>query len=204
MKEGFADEDKKVPAYLYLAFAAGAIYFFLAFFEIGMEIDWIEGDSVDSNAFIGVKIGTFLTYAAFIYGWIRLESFIPNKILKIALWTMLGANVILYGVDFVSLVGGQFSIEDYYLIKLSAFGLCYAFLGVGYLAYKNLWSHIPQVVGAVGLVAGILIFSGIGVLFGLIPLMIFEIGQLGLMVWGINKIGRTSSPDSTFSTEFQA
>jgi transcriptional regulator with XRE-family HTH domain len=204
VKEGFADEEKKVPAYLYLAFGAGVIYFFLAFFEIGMEIEWLESGSASSNAFIGVKIGTFLTYLAFIYGWIKLESFIPNTILKIALWTMLGANIILYGVDFVSLLGGQFSIEEYYLIKLSAFGLCYAFLGVGYLAYKNLWSHIPQLVGAVGLVAGILIFSGIGVLFGLIPLTIFEIGQLGLMVWGINKIGRIPSPNSTFSTELQA
>jgi transcriptional regulator with XRE-family HTH domain len=195
VKNGVIDEEKKVPAYLYLAFAAGLVYFFLAFFEIGMEIEWIESGSADTKAFIGVKIGTFLTYAAFLYGWIKLESFIPNTVLKIALWTMLGANVILYGVDFVSLMTGHFSIQDYYLIKLSVFGLCYAFLGVGYLAYKNLWSHIPQIIGAVGLVAGILVFSGIGVIFGLIPLMIFEIGQLGLMIWAINNIGRSSSSD---------
>lgn len=195
LKNGFVGEERKVPVYLYFAFAAGLVYFFLAFFEIDMEIEAIEGGSVDSKALIGVKIGTFFTYAAFLYGWIKLESFIPNTVLKIALWTMLGANVILYGVDLVSLLSGQFFIDDYYLIKLSAFGLCYAFLGVGYLAYKNLWSHIPQIVGAIGLVAGIFIFSGIGVLFGLIPLTIFEIGQLGLMIWAINKIGRTSSPD---------
>lgn len=199
VKKGFEEEERKVPAYLYLAFAAGLVYFFLAFFEIGMEIEWIEGGSVDSQAFIGVKIGTFLTYVTFIYGWIKLESFITNPVLKIALWTMLGANVILYGLDFLSLLGGQFSLADYYLIKLSAFGLCYAFLGVGYLAYKNLWSHIPQVIGAVGLVAGIFFFSGIGAIVGLIPLMLFEIGQLGFMIWVINKIGRNSSPD--FSSE---
>jgi transcriptional regulator with XRE-family HTH domain len=35
LKNGLVDEDKKVPAYLYFAFAAGLIYFFLAFFEIG-------------------------------------------------------------------------------------------------------------------------------------------------------------------------
>ncbi|MFN3998450.1 helix-turn-helix domain-containing protein [Algoriphagus sp.] len=195
VKNGFVDEERKVPAYLYLAFAAGLVYFFLAFFEIGMEYEWIKNGPTDSKAFIGVKIGTFLTYVSFIYGWIKLESYMHNSVLKIALWTMLGANFILYGVDFVSLIAGYFSIQDYYLIKLSAFGLCYAFLGVGYLAYKNLWSHIPQIIGAVGLVSGILIFSGIGVIFGLIPLMIFEIGQLGLMVWAINNIGRTISPD---------
>lgn len=195
VKNGFLDEEKKVPSYLYLAFAAGLIYFFLAFFEIWMEIEWLGIGSTDSKAFLGVKFGTFITYAAFTYGWIKLESFIPNTVLKIALWTMLGANVIFYGMDFVSLMISQFAIADYYLIKLSAFGLCYAFLGVGYLAYKNLWSHVPQIIGAVGLVAGIFIFSGIGVIFGLIPLTLFEIGQLGLMVWAINKIGKTSFPD---------
>ena len=93
------------------------------------------------------------------------------------------------------LLSGKLAIEDYYLVKLSSFGFCYAFLGIGYLAYKKLLSNIPQIVGAMGIVAGVLIFSGIGVLFGLIPLTLFEIGQLGLMIWAINKIGRTSSPD---------
>lgn len=200
MKNGFANEDRKIPAYLYFAFAAGMVYFFLAFFEIGMEYEWIEGGAkADSSAFIGIKIATFLTYAAFIYGWIKLESLIPNFILKIALWTMLGANVVWYSVDCYGLITGQFLLEDYYLVKISAFGLCYAFLGIGYLAYKKLWSNIPQILGALGLIAGILIFSGIGLIFGLIPLTLFEIGQLGLMIWAINKIGRTSSPD--FSSE---
>ena len=201
VKSGFADEERKVPAYLYLAFAAGLVYFFLAFFEIGMEYDWIEGGvKADTSAFLGVKIGTFLAYAAFIYGWIRLEAFIPNQILKIALWTMLGASVIWYSVDCYALITGQLAMEDYYLVKISSFGLCYAFLGIGYLAYKKLWSNIPQILGAIGLIAGILIFSGVGVIFGLIPLTLFELGQLALMIWAINKIGRTS-PDSVVLSE---
>lgn len=205
VKNGFADEERKVPAYLYFAFAAGLVYFFLAFFEIGMEYDWIhEGVKTDTSAFIGVKLGTFLTYAGFIYGWIRLETFIPNPVLKIALWTMLGSSVIWYSVDCFALITGQLALEDYYLVKLSSFGLCYAFMGIGYLTYKKLWSNIPQILGAVGLIAGILIFSGIGVIFGLIPLTLFEIGQLGLMIWAINNIGRSSSPDSSFTADFQS
>lgn len=194
-KSGFEDEEKKTPPYLYWAFAAGLVYFFLAFFEIVMEYEWIEsGPSADTSAFIGVKIGTFLTYAAFIYGWIKLESLIPNFVLKIALWTMLGANVVWYTVDCVGLITGRFSLEDYYLVKMSAFGLCYAFLGVGYLAYKKDWSTIPQILGALGLIAGILIFSGIGAIFGLIPLTLFEIGQLGLMIYFIQKTRSRISP----------
>ncbi|WP_158587699.1 helix-turn-helix domain-containing protein [Algoriphagus lacus] len=194
-KSGFEDEEKKTPPYLYWAFAAGLVYFFLAFFEIMMEYEWIEsGPSSDTSVFIGVKIGTFLTYAAFIYGWIRLESLIPNFVLKIALWTMLGVNVVWYSVDCIGLITGQFSLEDYYLVKMSAFGLCYAFLGVGYMAYKKIWSTIPQILGALGLTAGILIFSGIGVIFGLIPLTLFEIGQLGLMIYFIQKTRSSVTP----------
>jgi hypothetical protein len=45
---------------------------------------------------------------------------------------------------------------------------------------------------------------GIGVIFGLIPLTLFEIGQLGLMIWAINNIGRRNSPDSIFTAELHA
>ena len=196
MKSGFLEENQKVPSYLYLAFAAGMLYFFLAFFEIGMEYELIEGDGQPSAAsLLGVKIATFITYSVFILGWIRLENFVPNILLKIALWTMLGANVIWYSVDVYTLLSGQLALEDYYLVKISSFGLCYAFLGIGYLSYKKLWSNIPQIIGALGIVAGILIFSGVGVVFGLIPLTLFELGQLAMMVWVINKIGKSFSPD---------
>lgn len=197
VKSGFADEEKKVPPYLYFAFAAGLVYFFLAFFEIGMEYEWIEsGPSENVSAFLGVKMATFLTYVAFLYGWVRLENFFTNLTLRIALWTMIGANFIWYAVDCFGLLTDQLQLKEYYLVKITSFGFCYAFLGVGLLLYKKLWSNIPQIVGALGLISGILIFSGVGVIFGLIPLTLFEIGQLGLMIWAINKIGRTTSPDS--------
>lgn len=195
MKSGFSEENQKAPSYLYLAFAAGLVYFFLAFFEIGMEYEWVEeGRQSNAASLIGVKIGTFITYSVFILGWIKLETFIPNVLLKISLWTMFGVNVIWFSVDGYALLSGQLALEDIYLIKISSFGLCYAFLGIGYLAYKKLWSNIPQIVGALGILAGILIFSGVGVVFGLIPLTLFELGQLALMIWAINKIGRKSSP----------
>lgn len=196
MKSGFSQENQKVPPYLYLAFAAGLLYFFLAFFEIGMEYEWVEDKGQpDTASFLGVKIATFITYSVFILGWIKLETFIPNLLLKIALWTMLGANVIWYSVDVFTLLSGLLVVEDYYIVKISSFGLCYAFLGIGYLSYKKLWSNVPQIVGALGIVSGILIFSGIGVILGLIPLTLFEIGQLGLMIYLIQKIGGRSSPD---------
>ncbi|MEP1954145.1 MAG: hypothetical protein ABJJ26_04350, partial [Algoriphagus sp.] len=62
----------------------------------------------------------------------------------------------------------------------------------------------PQVIGGLGIVSGIMLFTVIGALFAMIPLTLFELGELGLMIWAINKIGRTSSPDSTFSSQATA
>lgn len=190
----------KVPTYLYLAFAAGLIYFFMAFYEIGMEYEWIEdGFVANKMAFTAVKLATFLTYVSFLGGLVALEKFFPNRILKIALWVMIGFNVVMYTLDFLSLHFDLLDIQDYYWIKLEVFGIGYAFLGASYFAYKGVKFGITQVIGALGLIAGILIFSGVGVLFGLLPLTFFEIGQLGLMIYFIQKIGRGSSPDSAFS-----
>lgn len=191
---------EKVPIYLYLAFAAGLVYFFLAFYEIGMEYEWIEDGFVENKmAFTAVKISTFLTYVGFLGGLVALERFFPNRILKIALGVMIGFNVVMYSLDLLSLHFDLLDIQDYYWIKLEVFGIGYAFLGASYFAYRQVKFGITQVIGALGLIAGILIFSGIGVVFGLLPLTFFEIGQLGLMVYFIQIIGRTAFSDSSFS-----
>jgi transcriptional regulator with XRE-family HTH domain len=205
VKSGFVGEDLKAPTYLYLAFASGLIYFFMAFYEIGMEYEWIEdGFVANRNAFAGVKMVTFLSYMGFLGGILALEKYFPNRFLKMALWVMIGFNVVFYSVDMISLFSEILSIQDYYWIKIEAFGLGYAFIGASYFGYKNLKFGTSQVIGALGLIAGILIFSGIGLVFGLVPLTFFEIGQLGLMIYFIQKIGRSTSPDSTFTTELQA
>ena len=91
---------------------------------------------------------------------------------------MIGFNVVLYSADMISLFSSILDIQDYYWIKLEAFGLGYAFMGASYFAYKDLKFGLSQVIGALGLIAGIFIFSGIGVFFGLVPMTFFEIGQL--------------------------
>ncbi len=200
VKSSFTDEERKVPAYLYFAFASGLLYFFIAFFEIGMEYEWIEDGTVEDQAFFtSVKILTFLSYVGFLGGLLGLQRFFPNRFLKVALWVMIGFNMILYGLDMVALHTTLLHIQDYYWIKLEVFGIGYAFMGASYFGYSKVKYGIAQVIGALGLIAGILIFSGIGVVFGLLPLTFFEIGQLGLMIYFIQKIGRNTSPDSSLT-----
>ncbi|SFB19555.1 Helix-turn-helix domain-containing protein [Algoriphagus aquimarinus] len=197
-------KSKPVLTWLYVGFGSGLIYFFLSYFEISMEIEWMEGSFGNPLNFGLVKAGVLITFSLFIFGLIKMTSAFPNKILQIALWVMLIANGIWYSIDLISLATSIFKMEDYYFVKLATFGLAYGFMGAGFLCYKNLWSNIPQILGALGIVSGILIFSVAGALFGLIPLTLFELGELGLLIWAINKIGRTSSPDSTFSSQVTA
>ncbi|WP_086497755.1 helix-turn-helix domain-containing protein [Algoriphagus ratkowskyi] len=195
---------KSIVTWLYVGFGAGLVYFCLSYFEISMEIEWMEGSYVNTLNFGLVKAGVLITFSLFIFGLIKMTSAFPNKILQIALWVMLLANALWAGVDFLALNMSSLDLKDYYEVKISTFGLAYAFMGVGFLSYKKLWSNIPQVIGALGLVSGVLMFTVVGALFALIPLTLFELGELGLLVWSINTIGRTSSPDSTIGAELQS
>ncbi|MEB2779942.1 helix-turn-helix transcriptional regulator [Algoriphagus sp. C2-6-M1] len=198
------ENAKPKLTWLYMGFGTGLIYFFLSYFEISMEIEAIEGGMVNSVNFGLVKVGVLITFSLFIFGLIKMATIFPNKILQIALWVMLAANALWIVIDLISLKVDSFGLSDYYFVKLGCFGLAYGFMGAGFLCYKNLWSNILQVLGALGVVSGVMIFSVVGALFGLIPLTLFEIGELGFLIWGINKIGGTSSPDSTFTAELQS
>ncbi|WP_192085299.1 helix-turn-helix domain-containing protein [Algoriphagus sp. Y33] len=202
--ESSPDYPKSLIPWLYTGFGAGLIYFFLSYFDITMEIEWMEGSYTNPLTFGLVKAGVIITFSLFLFGLIKMTSVFPNKTLQIALWVMLIANAFWLSIDLISLATSGFKIEDYYFVKLGTFGLAYGFMGAGFLCYKNLWSNIPQILGALGIVSGIMIFSTVGALFGLIPLTLFELGELGFMIWAINKIGRTSSPDSTFAAELQS
>lgn len=197
-------KENQKPFWLYAGLTGGLIYFMLSYFEISMEIEWLAGMEVNMASFVSIKMGVFLTYSIFIIGLIKLSYIFPNRILQLALWAMLAANAIWYSIDLIALSTSSLTIEDYYYVKVSSFGVFYGLTGVGVLAYKNLWSNITQVIGALGVVTGILMFSVIGAGIGLVPLTMFELGLIIFLVWGINKIGRTSSPDSSFASELQS
>ncbi|RAI88001.1 helix-turn-helix protein [Algoriphagus yeomjeoni] len=203
--EQLVTQPAKAPWVLYLGFAAGIVYFFASIFEISMEAEYVAGEySFKMIGFILAKSASFIGYSIFIYGWIRLVAFYKNELLKYALWTMLSFTLVWYVTDMVAMISLAFEISDYYFVKISSFGFAYAFIGIGFLGYKNKFSSIPMVIGALTLVAGVLLFSGIGALLALIPLTLAELGQLGLMIYWIQKIGGTSSPDSTFSSQVTA
>lgn len=183
---------------LYAAIGASILYFFLSMFEIGLETEFIAGEpSINTGAFAWIKTGSYLFYVIFLLGWVKLTESFPNGILKIALWIMIGANVIWYGVDLIAMFTTAFNLGDYYMIKVSSFGFLYAFLGLGYLGYKKQFSSIATIMGALLMVAGALMFTGIGAFLALIPWTLGEIVQIALMIYLIQKIGGRNSPEFT-------
>lgn len=198
------EKSKVNVLWLYVGFGAGMVYFFLSYFEITMEMAWMEGLEEGGKGFAWVKTGILIFFSLFLLGLIKLTHVFKNKTLEIALWIMLISNALWIGVDLIALNFLLFSIEDYYVVKLGTFGFGYGLMGTGYLGYKGLWSNIPQILGVLGIISGILIFSVVGALFGLLPLTLFELGELGFLIWGINKIGRNSSPDSVFNEQLPA
>jgi len=161
-----------------------------------MEQENLGGEiSFSLIGFTLVKTGTYFFYVLFLFGWLKLIKIFPNRILMIALWVMIGANVIWYIIDLIALFTDTFSIGDYYMLKVSSFGFLYAFLGFGYLGYKKQFSSLATIMGTLLILAGALMFTGIGVFLALIPWTLAEIVQIGLMVYLIQKIGRRNSPD---------
>ncbi len=194
----------KNQIFLYVSVAAGALYFIAAYFEIAIEIEMMEGQSsVKPATYAILKLAVLNFYSLFLLGFSKILDRYPNQFLRVAIWLMLGGNALWVGVDVIGIFSSSYALEDYYYVKLSSFGLFYGLMGAGFLAYKNLWSNIPQIIGGLGVVTGILIFSVIGAGVGLIPLTLFEIGQIVFLIWGINNIGRSSSPDSTVGADFQ-
>jgi len=181
---------------LYAAIGAAVLYFFLSMFELVIEPEFIAGEpSVSTGAFAWIKTGSYFFYVIFLFGWVKLTESFPNGILKIALWMMIGANVIWYSTDLIALYTGAFTLEDYYLVKVSSFGFTYAFLGLGYLGYKKQFSFVAMILGVLLIIAGVLLFTGVGAFIALIPWTLAEIIQIALMIYLIQRIGRRNSPD---------
>lgn len=199
------DEKRfKSHSFIYLGIAAGLVYFFSSIFEIGFELEFIGGkEEISRNAFSMIKVFTYLGHILFMLAWLKLAKFFSNSFLKIGAWVMIAANIVWFLADILALQTDLLSLGDYYMVKLSSFGLFYVLLGMAFTAFKNRFSTIPLIVGVLTIIGGMLMFTGIAAFLSLIPLTLAEIGQIGLMIYLISKIGGKATPDSSsLASEF--
>ncbi|GMQ23393.1 hypothetical protein Aoki45_00750 [Algoriphagus sp. oki45] len=200
MEESADFKVNKISPFIYVGIASALVYFFLSIFEIGYEVEFIEGkEEISRGAFSFIKIASGLGYMLFMFAWVKMTQQFPNSLLKVGALMMLGASVIWLGVDLIALMTDWIQLGDYYMVKISSFGFFYVLLGMAFLGYKNRFSAIPMIVGILTIISGIFLFTGFAAFIGLIPLTMAEIGQIGLMIYLSQKIGRGNSPDSDFS-----
>ena len=166
------------------------MYFFASFFEISYEYELVAGEkSIAPISLFLIKVLTYGGYLLFMFGWVKMLDFFPNRLLKIGLYIMIGANFVFLGLDALALLTNSIDLTEYYPVKVSAFGLMYAILGMGFIVYKKSWSNMALIVGVLTVISGVLIFSAIGAVLGLIPFTLAELAQVGLMIYLITKIG---------------
>ena len=187
--------------FLYLALFAGVINFMLKFFEDGVQLNPLKVDEVNVTFFWAAKIGVTVLFSLFLIGLIKMTHVFPNKILRGTFWAFLIANSIFVVIELALGVNISLWILGFYMIRTIAFGAFFLLIGVGFLSYKNIWSNYTKIIGVLGIISGTLIMSVIGNYIVTVPLTLFKAGLLAFLFWGITKIGRTSSPDSTFSSQ---
>jgi len=194
----FKKTEINVPLLIYLAVGGFLVYFFASFFEISYEYELVAGEkSIAPISLFLIKVLTYGGYLLFMFGWVKMLDFFPNRLLKIGLYIMIGANFVFLGLDALALLTNSIDLTEYYPVKVSAFGLMYAILGMCFIVYKKSWSNMALIVGVLTVISGVLIFSAIGAVLGLIPFTLAELAQVGLMIYLITKIGGKSSPDSS-------
>ncbi|MDN3202635.1 helix-turn-helix domain-containing protein [Algoriphagus sediminis] len=197
----WSDQDEKSEASLDLGsskkwimsgFVGGIIYFILSFFEIAMDAEIMEGIGFYTEGYIPVKLAVLVFYSLFLFGYIHIAKVIPNNVLAIGAWVLLGLNASWITVDIISFTASPFLLEDYFVVKLISVGLGFILFGFGFLQYKNLWSNVAMILGVLAIITGVLFVTVIGTVIGLITFTLFEIGQLAFMVWLVNDGGRKS------------
>ena len=186
---------------LYLALFAGVTNFILRFFEDSLQLNPLTVEEVDVTFFWGMKIGSTVMFSLFLVGLIKMTDVFPNRILRGAFWAFLIANSVFVFIELGLGVDLNFLILGFYLIRTIAYGAFFLLIGVGFLCYKNIWSNYTQIIGVLGILSGVLTMSVIGNYIVTVPLFLFKAGLFAFLFMGINKIGRTSSPDSTFSSQ---
>ncbi|WP_191322050.1 helix-turn-helix domain-containing protein [Algoriphagus aquimarinus] len=190
---------------LYLCFGAGLLYMISSIVEFPMDYSIFEGNKdIDLNLYFGLKLASLIFFSGFMLAFYKIADFFNNFMLKIAAWIMIlvnaaGVSVEVYFAMIEDLPNFLFIIP--YVIST---GAVFIIFGISFLQFKSPLKSIAVPIGVLGIVTGVLFVTVIGAVLGIITQLVFEIGLLYFLFWFVNKSGRSSSPDSSFTAELQS
>lgn len=198
---------KGARKWLILSFVSGIIYFILGFLELPMDIKMLtgSGDPVNWNQdYTVIKLLVLGTFTMYLMGFLQISKHEKNQALTIATWALLLGNLFWVVLDIYLAHSGSFSHSLYSITKLGTVGLLYIVFGFGFLKFESPWKSYFGALGVLGMLTGVLFLTVAGAVGALFTLTIFDIGLLICLMTYIRKIGRSTSPDSTFSAELQS
>lgn len=193
--------------WLILSFTGGIIYFILGFLELPLDIKMLTG-SGDPNKwnsmYFIVKVSSFASLVLFMIGFLKISKYENNYVLGVATWVFIIGSGLLMTLDISLSHSESFSNSLYSIVKLGTTGLLYLLFGFGFMKFESPWKSYLGFLGALGLLTGVLFLTFVGTVGAVFIMVLFEIGLLYCLMTYITKIGRTSYPDSTFSSQVTA
>ncbi|SMP22993.1 Helix-turn-helix [Algoriphagus winogradskyi] len=203
----FSLMPKLEKKWLIMSFTAGIIYFILGFLELPLDIKMLTGSGDPKNwnsMYSIVKVSSFASLAFFMIGFLKISKYENNYVLRVASWFFIIGSGLLMTLDISLSYFESFSNSLYSIVKLGTTGLLYLLFGFGFIKFDSPWKSYLGFLGVLGMLTGVLFLTFVGTVGAVFIMVLFEIGLLYCLMTYINKIGRTSSPDSTFSSQVTA
>lgn len=202
--------DEEVPPsfkrLIYSSFGAGILYFLVSLVEFPLDMNMMNG-ALDLNfgIYLPIKLMSILFYSIFIMAFIKIASYSKNLMLGIATWIMIVASVLGTSIElFLFYLSGVSWNYTFGIPYVAFFGIVYLIFGFSLTRFDSPWKSIVGPLGVLGMVTGFLFLTVIGAILGAATQVVFELGLLYFLIWYVKKSGRTSSPDSTFSSQVSA
>ena len=190
--------------WLIMSFTAGIIYFILGFLELPLDIKMLTGTGDPSNwnsMYSIVKVSSFTSLVLFMIGFLKISKYENNYILGVATWFFIIGSGLLMTLDISLSFSESFPNSLYSIVKLGTFGLLYLLFGFGFIKFESPWKSYLGFLGVLGMLTGVMFLTFVGTVGAVFIMVLFEIGLLYCLMTYINKIGRTSSPGSAFSSQ---
>lgn len=187
-----------------LILIVGILYLILSLVEIPLDFKYME-DSISALIYIPFKAAIYVCYLIFMIPFFKIGRHKGNTIISLSVFFLLIARLLAYVYSVIVILDGDLHHDIYAMIPSIIFwGIGFVLLGYNLSKLNINESFGLKPIGILGMVSGFLLLSIIGQILAPFTIFIFEIGLL----YFLNKYSKnplkSTSPDSTFSSQVSA
>ena len=161
------------------AFVFGVVYFILRFVEAAAEFSrFMEDDAFNDLAYTIIKLALIFSAICFFRGFAIIGALFENNLLKLMSSILIVANVVIVGLDLLSVYYFNFDPEVIIFLYSITFGVSGIIFGYALTKLEGSLGRVSKLAGALEIVTGLfsltVIFAIIGQ-FIIIPAELLEI-----------------------------